>query len=148
MKEKYMKLALKEAKKAYREGEIPIGAVLVKGDKVIAVGHNQKEKYHSSLYHAELVTILEANNKLSNWRLNGCELYVTLQPCSMCASAIQQSRIEKVYYGTSTTDPEEQEIVKKIFEGNQSETSVELEGKILEEECQKMLQNFFKNRRK
>lgn len=148
MKEKYMKMALEEARKAYEEGEIPIGAILVKDDEVIAKAHNQKEKSHSALYHAELLVLLEGSHKMSNWRLNNCELYVTLQPCSMCASAIQQSRIRKVYYGVSTTDPKEKEIVEKIFSGNNSETTVELEGKILEEECQKLLQDFFKNRRK
>ncbi len=148
MREKYMQIALEEARKGATEGEIPIGAVIVWRDRVIAKAHNLKEKKHSAIKHAELIAIAKANQKLKDWRLSECELYVTLMPCSMCASAIQQSRFKKVYYGTPTTDEKERELVLQIFEQNQSETTIPVEGGILEAECREVLQNFFKNRRK
>ena len=101
MKYEFMQEAIKQAKKAYELDEVPIGAVIVKDNKVIAVGYNQKNKLNNVLKHAEIIAIEQAQQKLNNWRLNDCEIYVTLEPCPMCASAIQQSRIEKVYYGLS-----------------------------------------------
>ena len=88
--EKYMNLALKEAKKAYKKGEIPIGAVIVKHGKVIAKAHNLKEHHNLSTAHAEILVINKANKKVKNWRLNECELYVTVEPCMMCCGAIIQ----------------------------------------------------------
>ena len=100
MQEKYMKLALKEAKKAYDKKEIPVGAVIVKDDKVIAKAHNLKELKNDTTKHAEIIAIQKASKKLNSWRLENCEMYVTLEPCSMCAGALIQSRIKKVYIGT------------------------------------------------
>ena len=93
----YMNIAFDEAKKAFKCDEVPIGAVLVKNDKIIAKSHNNKEKKSCCLCHAELNVIKKASKKFKNWRLDDCELYVTLDPCPMCASAIKQSRISTVY---------------------------------------------------
>jgi tRNA(adenine34) deaminase len=95
----FMEQALEEAQKAYDMGEVPIGAVIVKDGIIIARGHNLRETYKDPTLHAEMVAIREAAEKLGGWRLSGCELYVTLEPCPMCAGAIIQSRIERVIYG-------------------------------------------------
>ncbi len=97
MKE-YMELAYKEALKAYKRKEVPIGAVIVKEGKVITKSYNQKEKKHQVTKHAEIIAIEKASKKLKNWRLENCELYTTLEPCPMCLGAIIQSRIKTVYY--------------------------------------------------
>ena len=99
--EKWMKYALEEAKKAEAIGEVPIGAVIVKDDKIIARAYNRREVDHQALAHAELAVIKEACKVFGNWRLTGCALYVTLEPCPMCAGAIMQSRIDTVVFGAS-----------------------------------------------
>ena len=95
-----MREALKEATKALKKDEVPIGAVIVKDDKIIARGHNLRETKQNSLCHAEIIAISKACRKLGNFRLEDCDLYVTVEPCPMCAGAIIQSRIKNVYYGT------------------------------------------------
>ena len=99
MVEKFMQLAIKEAKKAYDIDETPIGAVIVRDGKVISKGYNRRETKKNALMHAEIIAIDKACKKLGGWRLPGCEIYVTLEPCPMCMGAILQSRIEKVYFG-------------------------------------------------
>ena len=99
MEEKYMKEALKEAQKAYDKLEIPVGAVIVKDGKIIARAHNQKETKFDTTKHAEILAIQKASKKLKSWRLLDCEMYVTLEPCSMCAGAIINSRIKKYILG-------------------------------------------------
>ena len=101
MEEKFMKEALKEAKKAYDKDEIPVGAVIVKDNKIIARAHNLKEGKNNAICHAEILAIQKACKKLDSWRLLDCEMYVTLEPCSMCAGALINSRIKKIYIGTS-----------------------------------------------
>ena len=96
----FMKEALKEAKKAYKCGEVPIGAVIVKNDKIIARSYNLKETKNTATRHAEIIAIDKASKKLNNWRLVDCTIYITMFPCPMCASAINQARISKVVYGT------------------------------------------------
>ena len=98
MDDKYMTIAIKEALKAYKKNEVPVGCVIVKNNKIIAKAHNLKEKKQTVTAHAELIAINKATKKLHNWRLNDCVMYVTLQPCPMCSSAIKQSRIKKIYY--------------------------------------------------
>ena len=93
---KFMKEALREAQKAYDKKEIPVGAVIVKDNKIIARAHNVKEEKNDTTKHAEIIAIQKASKKLNAWRLTGCEMYVTLEPCSMCAGALIQSRISKV----------------------------------------------------
>ena len=100
----YMEIALEEAKKAYSKGEVPIGAVIVKNGEIIARSHNLKETLKSAIAHAEILAIEEASKRIGDWRLNGAEMYVTLEPCSMCASAIAQSRISKLHIGTFNKD--------------------------------------------
>ncbi len=98
MYEKYLDLALKEAKKAYKQNEVPVGAVIVKNNKIISKAHNMVEKKHNATLHAEIIAIKKATRKLKNWRLCDCEMYVTLEPCSMCKAAIELSRLKKVYF--------------------------------------------------
>lgn len=98
MQKKIIELAIKEAKKASKKGEVPIGAIIVKNNKIIAKAHNLVEKRKNATFHAEILAITKACKKIKNWRLNDCEMYVTLEPCMMCAAAIELSRIKKVYY--------------------------------------------------
>ena len=145
MQEKYMKLALKEAQKAYKKNEIPIGCVIIKNTKVIAKSHNLKEYKHSTLYHAELIAIKKASKKLKNWRLLDCDIYITMQPCPMCASAIKQSRIKKIYYGTKNKN---NILSNKILEENDINEKIEVISSILEKECREIVQKFFEKQRK
>lgn len=98
MNEKFMELAIKQAKKAYKKGEVPVGAVIVKDGKIISKAYNLVEKKKNATSHAEVIAISKASKKLKNWRLIDCEMYVTLEPCSMCMSAIELSRIKKLYF--------------------------------------------------
>ena len=147
MKEKYMQIAIAEAMKAYKLDEVPIGAVIVKDDKIIAKGYNKKNKLNNVLKHAELIAIEKAQKKLGNWRLNGCDIYVTLEPCPMCASAIQQSRINKVYYGIENSDVENHKIIKMIFKRNFTNNQVLFEGGISSDEIKEIMKKFFVNKR-
>lgn len=96
--DKYMELALKEAKKAFKKDEVPVGAVVVCNNKVISKAHNTRQRKYSVIGHAEIMAILKAAHKLKDWRLNDCDLYVTLKPCSMCEEVIRESRIKNVFY--------------------------------------------------
>lgn len=98
MKEKYSKEIIKLAKIAYKKGEVPVGAIITKNDKILARAYNKIETSKDATMHAEILAIKKASKKLKNWRLNDCEMYVTLEPCTMCSSAIELSRIKKVYY--------------------------------------------------
>lgn len=147
-KEHFMKEALKEAKKAYDKLEIPVGAVIVKDGKVIARGHNVKEEKKDTTKHAEIIAIQKASKKLDNWRLNDCEMYVTLEPCSMCAGAIIQSRIKKVYIGAMDEKTGACGSVLNLFKDYKFNHQVEEENGILKEECEKMLKSFFVELRK
>ena len=148
MKERYMKLALVEAKKAFEIGEVPVEAVIVKDDIVLAKSYNKKEKEQTATSHAEINAINKASKKISNWRLNDCEIYVTLEPCPMCASAIKQSRIKKIYYGVSILDSNTKKIVEEILSKNDNNSLVFQEGNVLKKECLDILQKFFEQKRK
>ena len=147
MNNKYMDSALKEAMKAYKLNEVPIGAVIVKDNKIIARGHNMKNSLNNVLKHAELIAIEKAQKKLDNWRLDDCEIYVTLEPCPMCASAIQQSRIKKVYYGLENKDVENHKIMKLIFRKNNTNKEVLYEKIPYFIEIEEIMNNFFSNKR-
>ena len=147
-KEYYMKLALKEAKKAYDELEIPVGAVIVRDGKVIARAYNEKEKKQDSTKHAEILAIQKASKKLKSWRLCDCDMYVTLEPCSMCAGALIQSRIRKVYIGTMDEKTGACGSVLNLLQDYPFNHHVEIETGIMQEECEKILKDFFKNLRK
>ena len=141
-----MKLAIKEAKKAFKTGDVPVGAIIVKNNKVIAKAHNMKEKNKNAIKHAEIIAIEKACKKLKNWHLEDCELYVTLEPCLMCCGAIIQSRIKKLYYGVKSDRFGYVESVDKLFNKN---THIMTEVRNLNDtESLKILQDFFKNKRK
>lgn len=146
-KEKYMKVALKEAKKAYKLLEIPVGAVIVKNGKIIARAHNQKETKNDTTKHAEILAIQKASKKLNSWRLIDCEMYVTLEPCTMCAGAIINSRIKKVYYGTEDLKTGACGSVLNLFEDYTFNHKVETEKNILKKDCENILKEFFKELR-
>ena len=142
-----MKEALKEAKKAELIDEVPIGCVIVKDDKIIARGHNQRETNQSPIGHAEIIAINKASKKLKSWRLEGCDIYVTLEPCIMCSGAIIQSRINKVYYGAS--DPKGGALGSSInvLEANNINHHPEVVPGVLKEECSSIITNYFKAKR-
>ena len=146
--EYYMKLALKEAKKAYEELEIPVGAVIVKDGKVIAKAYNEKENKQDSTKHAEILAIQKASKKLKNWRLCDCDMYVTLEPCSMCAGALIQSRIRKVYIGTMDEKTGSCGSVLNLLKDYKFNHNVDVEYGVCQEECEKILKEFFKELRK
>ncbi len=147
MEEKFMKEALKEAYKAYEKEEVPVGAVIVKEGKVIARAHNLKESKRLATCHAEILAIQKASKKLKAWRLENCEMYVTLEPCSMCAGALIQARIKKVYIGTMDEKTGACGSVYNLLEDYTFNHKVEWEKGILKEECEKILQDFFKKLR-
>lgn len=148
MEEKYMKEALKEAKKAYNKLEIPVGAIIIKDGKIIARAHNIKEEKKDTTKHAEIIAIQKASKKLDSWRLNDCEMYVTLEPCSMCAGAIIQSRIKKVYIGTMDKKTGACGSVLNLLQDYKFNHMVEVEKEICKDECEKILKDFFKELRK
>ena len=140
---KYMIEALKEAKKACELGEVPIGAVIVKDNKIISRAFNKKESSNLATSHAEILAINKACKKLNNWRLLDCTLYVTVEPCLMCCGAIIQSRIKKVVYGTSN---EYYGAVESI-DNTLKKYNIEVENNILQNECSNIMKEFFKKRR-
>ena len=144
--EYFMQEALKEAQKAYRKGESPVGAVVVMDGKIIARGYNQRESKQDPTAHAEIIAIRKAAHKLGNWRLNGCDLYVTLEPCPMCAGAAIQARIDKIVIGTM--DPKAGALGSKLnlleFKFNHE---IDIKTGILEKECADVLKRFFKELR-
>lgn len=144
MKEKFMKEALKEAEKAFKKEEVPVGAIIVKDNKIIARAHNLKESKRNSIKHAEIIAIEKACKKLKAWRLEDCEMYITLEPCPMCAGAIVNSRIKKIYIATE--DPKTGACGSKLNLLNDFELNhkVEIEKNILKNECEKILKDFFK----
>ena len=148
LKNKFMKSAIKEAQKAYNKLEIPVGAIIVKDGKIIARGYNIKEEKKDTTKHAEIIAIQKASKKLQNWRLNGCEMYVTLEPCSMCAGAIINSRISKLYIGTMDEKTGACGSVLNLLEDYKFNHKVEVECGILQQECENMLKTFFKELRK
>ena len=143
-----MKEALKEAKKAYEKLEVPVGAVIVKEGKIIARAHNLKESKKDTTKHAELLAIQKASKKLNTWRLNDCEMYVTLEPCTMCAGALIQARLGKLYIGTMDYKTGACGSVLNVLEDYPFNHKIEYETGILKEECEKILQDFFKELRK
>ena len=138
MEEKFMNEALKEARKAYEKLEIPVGAVIVKNGKIISRAHNLKETKQTATAHAEILAIQKANKKLNNWRLIDCDMYVTLEPCSMCKEVIKQTRIKKVYYLLSKP------LEKKEYNKTEIQKS---EDRKYEQMYANILSDFFKKRR-
>lgn len=146
MEEKFMKEALKEAKKAFDKDEVPVGAVIVKDNKIIAKAHNIKEQKHDSTSHAEILAIQKACKKLGAWRLSDCDMYVTLEPCSMCAGALINSRIRKLYIGTQDNKTGACGSVLNLLDYKFNH-KIEVEKYILKDECEEILKVFFKKLR-
>lgn len=144
---KFMKEALKEAKKSYQKDEIPVGAVIVKDGKIIARGHNIKETKTDPTKHAEIIAIQKASKKLQTWRLSGCTMYVTLEPCSMCAGSLIQARIDKVVIGTMDEKTGACGSVLNLLSDYKFNHTVQIETGIMQEECKTILQQFFKELR-
>ena len=146
-KEYYMKQAIKEAEKAYKKLEVPVGAVIVKDGEIIVRAHNQKETKTDTTKHAEILAIQKASKKLKSWRLIDCEMYVTLEPCTMCAGALIQARLDKVVIGTMDEKTGAVGSVLNLFEDYTFNHQVESETGLLKEECENMLKQFFKELR-
>lgn len=149
--EKFMKLALKEATKALDKEEVPVGAVIVQNGKVIAKAHNLKETKQDTTKHAEILAIEKASKKLSKWRLTDCEMYVTLEPCSMCAGALINCRIKKLYIGTMDPKTGACGSVLNLLSDYKFNHTIEVETGILQSDCEKILKEFFsflRNKRK
>ena len=144
---KYMKEALKQAKKAYALGEVPIGCVIVYEDKIIARGYNRRNTDKNTLAHAEITAINRASKKMGDWRLEDCTLYVTLEPCQMCAGAIVQSRITNVVMGCMNPKAGCGGSVLNILEMPEFNHQVNVVRGVMEEECSQILQEFFKELR-
>ena len=141
-----MKAALNEAKKAYLKGEVPVGAVIVYNEKIIARGHNTRELKQSVLGHAEINAITKASKKIGSWRLEDCSIYVTLEPCSMCSGAIIQSRIKDLYFGAYDLKTGAAGSVFNLFDYPFNH-KVNVCGGILENECSQIIKDFFKELR-
>lgn len=144
----WMSLALDLARKAEASGDVPVGAVIVnENNQLVSKGYNKKEKIPSPLGHAELMAIHRASKKLNNWRLSNCTLYVTLEPCAMCAGAIVHARLKKVYF--ATPDPKSGALgsVFSIHNENKLNHQFEVESGLLAEEASSILKKFFKQRR-
>ncbi len=147
----FMKSALLQAELALSEGEIPVGAVIVKNGEIIASGKNEKEQKNCAVYHAEINAIISASEKLG-WRLEDCEMYVTLQPCVMCAGAIVSSRIKRVIYGATEIKSgcfgdSESSSAQNVFLSSGLNFKTQSAGGILEEECSALLKKFFAAKR-
>ena len=145
--EKYMKEAIKQAKKAAKIGDVPIGCVLVKDGQIIARGYNRRNTDKNTLSHAELNAIKKASKKLGDWRLEGCTMYVTLEPCQMCAGALMQSRIDRVVIGSMNPKAGCAGSVLNLLEMDGFNHKVEVIRGVLQEECSIMLSDFFRELR-
>lgn len=147
MDEKFMREAIRQAKKAYKLREVPIGCVIVYEGKIIARGYNRRNTDKNTLSHAEMNAIRKASRKLGDWRLEGCTLYVTLEPCQMCAGAIIQARVSRVVIGSMNPKAGCGGSVLNLLEMDQFNHQAEVTRGVLEEECSQMLSGFFKELR-
>lgn len=144
----YMGLALDEAKKAYAIGEVPIGAVIVKDGEIIAAAHNLRETGHDATAHAEVMAIRQACEKIGHWRLTGATLYVTIEPCPMCAGALVMSRIARLVYGAADYKAGAVESLFNITNHSGLNHQMEVTAGVREEECRTLMKEFFRERRK
>lgn len=145
--EGYMRLALVEAQKAFVLGEVPIGAIIVMDGEVVAVGHNMREIWNDATAHAEVVAIKAACEKLNRWRLSGATLYVTIEPCPMCAGALVMSRVDRVVYGSTDAKAGAVESIFNIVNHQALNHRLEVTSGVLEDECRNLMKKFFKERR-
>lgn len=142
-----MRLAIAKAKEALQEDEVPIGAVIVRGDEIISSAFNSKEKDKIATKHAEIIAIEEASKIIGDWRLNGCDIYVTLEPCPMCAGAIINARLDNLYFGAYDYKAGCCGTLYNIPEDNRFNHCTKVTGSIMKDECAKLLSDFFKNKR-
>ena len=142
----FLRYALSEAEKAYRKGEVPIGAIIVKNNEIIASGYNKREETQDVTMHAEIIAIKEACDKLGSWRLSGCDMYVTLEPCMMCMGAILQSRISKLHIGTFNQDMGCCGSVINLADNRRLCSFIEVIWEY-DERCSDILNNFFIHKR-
>ena len=145
--EKYMKAAIRQAKKAYALGEVPIGCVIVYEGKIIGRGYNRRNTDKNTLAHAEITAINKASKKIGDWRLEGCTLYVTLEPCQMCSGAIVQARIDEVVMACMNPKAGCAGSILNVLEMPEFNHQVKVTRGVLEEECSQMLKDFFKELR-
>ncbi|ABR46269.1 CMP/dCMP deaminase, zinc-binding [Alkaliphilus metalliredigens QYMF] len=143
----YMSLALEEAKKAYELGEVPIGAIILRENKVIAAAHNLRESHHDATAHAEIIAIQAACRRLGGWRLTNSTLFVTIEPCPMCAGAILQSRIDRVVIGAMDPKAGACGSIINLLNNNQFNHQTEIVTGVLEDECSQIMKDFFKSLR-
>jgi len=146
--EKYMLLALEQGKKAYKIDEVPVGAIIVKDGQIIGTGYNKKEILKDPIAHAEIIAIKEATKYLGGWRLMGCTMYVTIEPCPMCAGAIMSARLDRLVIGAKDEKMGGCGSVVNITENEKLNHSVNTTWRILEEECSLLMKNFFRELRK
>ena len=142
----FMKVALEEANIAYSNNEVPVGAVIVKDNRIIAKAHNLKRNSNNIMNHAEIIAIMEASEYLGDWRLNDCDMYVTLEPCPMCAGAIEQSRIRAVYIGSESNILSNKRIINEILQNSDYNHNVEIIY-TMNEDCSHILTSFFADKR-
>ena len=146
--QKFMEIAIKQAQKAEKLNEVPIGAIVVLNGKVLAKAYNKRNSTKIATHHAEILAIEKACKKLGDWRLENAEIYVTLEPCPMCAGAIANARIKKLVFGALDTSGSNSNLLSEILTDTRLNHKVEVVGGVLEAECKKLLTNFFKNKRK
>ena len=145
--ERWMRLALDEARAAAAEDEVPVGAVVVAAGRVVGSGHNQREQLADPTAHAEMIAITQAAAALGSWRLEGCTLYVTLEPCPMCAGAILQARVPQVVWGAPDPKAGAVESLYRLFEDTRLNHRVTHVGHVLADECGRLLSEFFRGKR-
>jgi tRNA(adenine34) deaminase len=146
--EHFMKLALEQAKQAVAADEVPVGAVVVREGKLLAAAHNGREQLRDPTAHAEMIAITQAAASLDAWRLEGCTLYVTLEPCPMCAGAILQSRIERVVYGADDPKAGAVKSLYQLLDDSRLNHRVDVVSGVLSEQCGQLLSDFFAQKRR
>lgn len=147
MHEFFMREALKEAQKAYELGEVPIGAVIVKNTKIVGWGHNMRESLKDPTAHAEIIAIRKASEHLGGWRLIDCEMYVTVEPCPMCAGAAVMARLKHVYIGAMDSKGGAAGSVMNVLQDDRLNHVIQITKGILQEPCEKIMKDFFKQLR-
>ena len=148
LNQQMMRAALAEARQAEVLNEVPIGAVVVKDGQIIGRGHNMRERFQDVTYHAEMLAIMEACEKLHSWRLEDCDLYVTLEPCIMCSGAIVNARIKNNYYGSSDPKAGAVDSLYHLLNDSRLNHQVNVTSGVLQGECSQMLKNFFREIRR
>ena len=144
---RFMYAALQEAERAYDDDEVPVGAVVVHKNKIVGRGHNQIEKLNDATAHAEMIALTSASNHIKNWRLSGCSIYVTLEPCIMCAGALLSSRIDNLYFGASDSKFGACGSVHNLAENSKTNHSIKVFSGILAKESEELLKSFFAEKR-